>query len=443
MEGEYTMGKLSFEIPPGYVLSAILAISIFLFAETAAAQQEITVGNDFGVGARAMGMGGAFVGVADDSTALHWNPAGLSQIKRVEFFGALSHEKLEAETEYFGSSDSTFASNTRPNSFGIVLPVPVYRGGLAFALGVNRLQSFDSRVRVRGFNDSTVAEDPEFGKLFIDELSDESGDIYSWDFGAAVDVAPGVSLGGALSFLSGNYSYELELDADDTEDLDLDLTGFSYRDSIDSDYFGVEGKIGLLARLIDQVRLGVTIGIPLDFSVDEYWDQESFYLYDDETDETESDAGQFSYDISRPFRFGGGIAAFPLPGAIIAADALYTDWTQTEYSEPPSEDISNEDFINDYRATLQLRVGGEYTIPNIGLRIRAGYLFDPLPYTPEGTDIDTDRQFITVGLGMMLEEVLSLDVAYMRGFWKESTDDDIIKKDRNSNRIFLSAGCRF
>ena len=36
-------------------------------------------------GTRALGMGGAFVAVADDSTAAHWNPAGLAQIR---FFDA-------------------------------------------------------------------------------------------------------------------------------------------------------------------------------------------------------------------------------------------------------------------------------------------------------------------------------------------------------------------
>src|SRR6478752_2017533 len=30
------------------------------------------------VGVRAAGMGGAFVAVADDATAVHWNPAGLA-----------------------------------------------------------------------------------------------------------------------------------------------------------------------------------------------------------------------------------------------------------------------------------------------------------------------------------------------------------------------------
>jgi hypothetical protein len=38
-------------------------------------------------GARAMGMGGAFVAVADDVTALHWNPAGLADLEGVQVFG--------------------------------------------------------------------------------------------------------------------------------------------------------------------------------------------------------------------------------------------------------------------------------------------------------------------------------------------------------------------
>lgn len=422
-----------------------LACALFLLiTQVALAQQEVTVGNDFGVGARAMGMGGAFIAVADDSTALHWNPAGLSQIRRVEIFGGLSHERFEADTEYFGNLDETFTSNTRlPSTFAIVLPVSVRRGGLAFAFGVNRVQSFDARMRLSGLNRSTEDEDPEFFGLFIEETSNESGGMYSWNFGAAVEVAPGVSLGGSLNFLQGNYEYDLSLDADDTEGIDSELAGFSFRDTIDSDYFGVEGRIGLLARVGKHFRLGATIDIPFDLSVDEFWTQDTFDLYDDGTSDSFADDGFFSYDISRPVRFGVGIAATPISGVIISADALYTDWTQTEYSEPPSDDIDDDFFNENYRDTVQLRVGGEFTIPNSGVRLRAGYLRDPLPYTPDGLEIDTERQFITFGIGMILDRVLTLDVAYMLGFWEESTDDGVIKKDRDSNRVFLSAGYRF
>jgi hypothetical protein len=40
--------------------------------------------NPVGSGARALGMGGAFIAVADDATAASWNPSGLIQLERPE-----------------------------------------------------------------------------------------------------------------------------------------------------------------------------------------------------------------------------------------------------------------------------------------------------------------------------------------------------------------------
>jgi len=56
------------------------------------------------VGARAAGMGEAFTAVADDSTALFWNPAGLARIPDVEV--QFSHNQWldEFKQEYFGVS---------------------------------------------------------------------------------------------------------------------------------------------------------------------------------------------------------------------------------------------------------------------------------------------------------------------------------------------------
>ena len=57
-----------------------------------------------GVGARAMGMGGAFGGVADDITALYWNPAGIASLKGVNlgfeynsWFGDMKHSFVGLE----------------------------------------------------------------------------------------------------------------------------------------------------------------------------------------------------------------------------------------------------------------------------------------------------------------------------------------------------------
>src|SRR5262245_49772819 len=56
-----------------HMTRALLLGTLLLVATPAHAQQIFET-----VGIRALGMGGAFVGVADDSTAVYWNPAGLS-----------------------------------------------------------------------------------------------------------------------------------------------------------------------------------------------------------------------------------------------------------------------------------------------------------------------------------------------------------------------------
>jgi hypothetical protein len=56
-------------------------------ASHAEVQFDVLNGSDLGmgVGARAIGMGGAFVAIADDPSATFWNPAGLTDLKGSQF----------------------------------------------------------------------------------------------------------------------------------------------------------------------------------------------------------------------------------------------------------------------------------------------------------------------------------------------------------------------
>lgn len=63
-------------------------ITSLILPTTASAADEGSHAAEFlshGVGARALGMGSAFVAIADDATATYWNPAGLTKVKKHSF----------------------------------------------------------------------------------------------------------------------------------------------------------------------------------------------------------------------------------------------------------------------------------------------------------------------------------------------------------------------
>ncbi|MEE9167270.1 MAG: PorV/PorQ family protein [Candidatus Neomarinimicrobiota bacterium] len=85
----------------------ILYFSILTLSNPAFSQFAINVSKvgttsapflEIGVGSRAIGMGSAFVAVADDATALYWNVAGLSRLTRNEMI--LIHSEWIADISY-------------------------------------------------------------------------------------------------------------------------------------------------------------------------------------------------------------------------------------------------------------------------------------------------------------------------------------------------------
>ena len=81
--------------------------------------------NPVGSGARAQGMGGAFIAVADDATAASWNPAGLVQLERPEFsfVGDYSRRKEEYSSDSRPEIETSSTSNeTRLNFLSLTFP---------------------------------------------------------------------------------------------------------------------------------------------------------------------------------------------------------------------------------------------------------------------------------------------------------------------------------
>ncbi len=89
---------------------ACLAVVALLCGVLGPAQAQNKYAAEFlkiGVGARALGMGGAFVSVADDASAVYWNPAGLTFLTRGQVLG------MHAE-QFGGEVAHDFMSATYP-----------------------------------------------------------------------------------------------------------------------------------------------------------------------------------------------------------------------------------------------------------------------------------------------------------------------------------------
>ncbi len=105
-----------------------LVLSFFLLTDLASGRSHTAQGSAFfdpdgpgetaanflkiGIGAKAGGMGGAFVGLADDPSAVYWNPAGLSQLGSPQVMFVHNQWAQDIRYEYLGYALPVDARNT-------------------------------------------------------------------------------------------------------------------------------------------------------------------------------------------------------------------------------------------------------------------------------------------------------------------------------------------
>ncbi|MBI3766020.1 MAG: hypothetical protein HY277_05905 [Ignavibacteriales bacterium] len=160
------------------------------------------------VGARALGLGMAYTGIANDFSAVYWNPAGLGQMRLNEISFGLSHLSTTDMSGFYGNQQSFTNSATNVNSFGMVYPFPTTRGSLVIAIGYGRQADFTTGLSFKGFNpkssiipflNQTLAYelylvDQQGNTPLVDSLEQsgkviEGGGINHWTVGGAVEAA--------------------------------------------------------------------------------------------------------------------------------------------------------------------------------------------------------------------------------------------------------------
>ena len=182
---------------------------VLLFGITINAQQEVsktgTTAAKFlsiGIGAKANGMGGAYSSIADDATALYWNPAGIASINEYQTYfshtslfadinlnfvgfvipaGALGNIGLSVTTLDYGEMEVTTEYN--PDGTGETFSAGSYAFGLSlarnitedFSIGITakyiREDIFNSSASGFAFDIGTIFRTPFYGIKFASSIT--------------------------------------------------------------------------------------------------------------------------------------------------------------------------------------------------------------------------------------------------------------------------------
>jgi hypothetical protein len=167
------------------------ALAAFLVLQPAAAGATRYAGEFLrvGAGARALGMGSAFVGLADDGTAAYWNPAGLATLPEPQI-NAMHAEQFGSIVQYDFISYAMPVGGTGKARQG--LGVSLLRLGVSDIPDTRGLQFLDQ-------NGNGVFDYPE-DRLLVDESKFvfDSANDFALLLSYSRELRPGLALGGSL-----------------------------------------------------------------------------------------------------------------------------------------------------------------------------------------------------------------------------------------------------
>ncbi len=398
----------------------ILSISLILLsASVGVAQDEVDIlsRTPFTPGARAAGMAGAFSAIADDYTAMYYNPAGLAGMKRMELSasGYLGFAGNEADIGP-GTAMTTDDSFAGLSHLGLVLPLPVYRGGISFALGYHRLVDFHQPYGVFETDDSETRVE-------------EEGGVNAWAFGFGFQMSRRFWGGLTLELLTGEEKYLFTNETSQWEEREfshLTLTGTRI-------------TLGGLFHLTDQFRAAMQIRTPVKYSWTwEEYQYELDYTNPAQADESESTPG-YDYKLKIPFELTTG-AAWQGRWLSLDADFVFTDWSQAQYDDYFEDTFfeANQIIDRDYEPRLGMRLGAEYNIPTTDLMLRAGVARYPIAAS---RDELRPRVMVTGGVGYLIDQVIELNLAI--GYQRSEFEYDIDSITLHENRSSMLIRCGF
>jgi hypothetical protein len=363
--------------------------------------------NFLGSGARAHGMGGAFLGISDDGTAGSWNPAGLIYNEGVllTLNYAYAHTSLTSDYGLAGSPATPYSPSANLSgltSASFVSPLTVMGKELMVSVYYNRVQQLYGKARV------AADQDPVLGAPFTAQYSID-GNLAQAGLAVGATVARHLSLGFSMALMTGDGTEFSQTDIDSTRDTVSYNQHMSWIDKSDLGYSGINFNFAALykaerwsAGLV--VSPGYTLKQSLDYRALRFSEHNGISAY---SPVVYAPLHGTKREIDIPYTVGLGGAYHLKPNLILAADFQYRAFNSDKrlenngssryrfQSSPTEPDSKYESVPVSWYNLHQFRLGVEYkretsigTVP-----IRAGVRNEPmLVGDPTGTSLLFDQR---------------------------------------------------
>ena len=352
-------------------LLAVLAVVIVLPALAPANGLNLN-----GQGSRAQAMGGAFVGISNDFSAVFWNPAGAAGFRK-EMFGFYAADLIPTATYRLASLIPEVPyvdAKTKTSHYlgGLAAYYKPISAKVVVGLGVGTPSGFGTAwdgADFTGLTDGTAYDwSSKVGVFAISPL-------------VAVKLSDIVSVGATVNLNYGMFSLKMPAGTvsigGGSEPGPVDLG--QYEENMNG--WGVGATFGVLVTPSKKLGFGLTVRTPSTVAFKGTASMSRLPVYG------LPDSSDLKRKITWPLWIAGGVSFRPVARLLLSADVHWTQWSKldritTEYldtvwaalMETGGKDVR----VLAWSDKTQIRFGAEFTL-NASTVLRAGYYNDPAP----------------------------------------------------------------
>jgi long-subunit fatty acid transport protein len=409
-----------------FIIAFLSALSVVMLSAAYAQRIEVSSSlNPVGSGARATGMGSAFIGVADDATAASWNPAGLIQLEKPEISGVYSffYRRQSYSSEVHPEIETTNTMDSDGlNYASIAYPFILFNRNMIVSLNYQRLFEMNKELDLK----YTWSIGPD--KLYDNIRFRQEGFLYALSPAYAVQVTPYFSLGATLNFWGdylGDDGWVITYRSFGTGILAGEPVEMTVHSKQTTSFEGINANFGFLWSFSPKFTLGGVFKTPFDADMrreTRYYQSQNeptLHNFSDSLSTTTEDL-----TMKMPMSYGLGLAYRHSDSLTIALDVYRTDWSEFIIVDESGNELNpidgrpiREGALED---TTQIRIGAEYLFirEKSVIPLRVGLFYDPEPAT-ESLD---DFYGFSIGSGYSRGRI-AFDASYQYRFGRNITGD--------------------